>query len=67
MMANVERTLGPGNEAAIRAAVAARVPLKRFASNEEVARLNLFLASDESSYCTGGAYTVDGGGSSSLP
>lgn len=46
---------------------AGRVPLKRFASNEEVARVNLFLASDDSSYCTGGAYTVDGGWSSSLP
>lgn len=67
MMTNVERLLGAGNEAAIRASVAGRVPLKRFASNEEVARMNLFLASDESSYCTGGAYTVDGGWSSSLP
>ena len=67
LMANVERNLGAGNEAAIRAWVAGRVPLKRFGSNEEVARLNLFLASEESSYCTGGAYTVDGGWSSSLP
>jgi NAD(P)-dependent dehydrogenase (short-subunit alcohol dehydrogenase family) len=67
MVANVERTLGAGKEAEIRAWIAGRVPLKRFASNEEVARLNLFLASDESSYCTGGAYPVDGGWSSSLP
>ena len=67
MMTNVERTMGAGNEAEIRAWVAGRVPLKRFASNEEVARMNLFLASDDSSYCTGGAYTVDGGWSSSLP
>jgi NAD(P)-dependent dehydrogenase (short-subunit alcohol dehydrogenase family) len=66
-MANVERNLGAGNEAAIRAWVTGRVPLKRFGSNEEVARLNLFLASEESSYCTGGTYTVDGGWSSSLP
>jgi len=67
MMANVEQKLGAGNAAAIREWVAGRVPLKRFASNDEVARLNLFLASEDSSYCTGGAYTVDGGWSSSLP
>ncbi|WP_224242372.1 SDR family NAD(P)-dependent oxidoreductase [Hyalangium gracile] len=67
MMTNVERMMGAGHEAEVRAWVAGRVPLKRFASNEEVARLNLFLASEDSSYCTGGAYTVDGGWSSSLP
>ena len=64
---NVVRNLGPDKEAEIRAWVAGRVPLKRFGSNEEVAKLNLFLASEESSYCTGGAYAVDGGWSSSLP
>ncbi|NMO15713.1 glucose 1-dehydrogenase [Pyxidicoccus fallax] len=67
MMTNVERTLGAGNEAQVRAWVAGRVPLKRFGSNEEVAKLNLFLASGDSSYCTGGTYTVDGGWSASLP
>lgn len=38
-----------------------RIPLKRFGTPEEVAQLMLFLASDESSYCTGGVYAVDGG------
>jgi 3alpha(or 20beta)-hydroxysteroid dehydrogenase len=37
------------------------VPLGRVAAAEEVARLALFLASDESSYCTGAEFIVDGG------
>ncbi|HLS82451.1 MAG TPA: glucose 1-dehydrogenase [Steroidobacter sp.] len=37
------------------------VPLKRWGRPEDVARLVLYLACDESSYSTGGAFTVDGG------
>lgn len=37
------------------------IPLGREASPEEVARLVLFLASDESSYCTNSEFVVDGG------
>lgn len=41
--------------------MAAGTPLGRYGTPEEVARLMLFLASDESSFCTGGVYMVDGG------
>ena len=44
-----------------RETIAARIPLKRYGAPEEVGRLMLFLASDESSFCTGGVYMVDGG------
>jgi 3alpha(or 20beta)-hydroxysteroid dehydrogenase len=39
----------------------AGVPQGRFGRAEEVAKLALFLASDDSSHCTGGEFTVDGG------
>jgi len=37
------------------------VPIGRFAEAQEVARLALYLASDESSYSTGAEFVVDGG------
>lgn len=46
---------------------ASRIPLKRYGAPEEVARLMLFLASDDSSFCTGGVYMVDGGSSAGMP
>jgi len=37
------------------------IPLGRLGKKEEVARLALFLASDDSSYITGEYITIDGG------
>lgn len=41
--------------------IAGRIPLRRFGWPEEVAKVILFLASDESSYITGSEIIVDGG------
>ena len=38
-----------------------RVPMGRSAEAIEVAKLALFLASDDSAYCTGAEFTIDGG------
>jgi len=51
----------------IKQSFASRIPLQRYGAPEEVARLMLFLASDESSFCTGGVYMVDGGMSAGTP
>jgi NAD(P)-dependent dehydrogenase (short-subunit alcohol dehydrogenase family) len=52
----------PDPEAA-RARNVKRHPLGRFGTPEDVANLALFLASDESSFITGGTYVIDGGAS----
>ena len=42
-------------------------PLGRMADPDEIARVALFLASDEASFCTGGDFAVDGGVSAGKP
>ncbi len=41
--------------------MASRQPIRRLGTPEDIAEMALFLASSRSSYCTGQAFTVDGG------
>jgi 3alpha(or 20beta)-hydroxysteroid dehydrogenase len=41
--------------------MASRQPIQRLGTPTDIAEMALFLASDRSSYCTGQAFTVDGG------
>jgi NAD(P)-dependent dehydrogenase (short-subunit alcohol dehydrogenase family) len=61
MMNSVETQFNPEDPVAGHEFVLSTVPMRRFGTNEEVANLALFLASDESSYCTGGIHMIDGG------
>ncbi len=61
MMRNIEEGRSPGAPEKVREMIVAGLPLKRYGTAEEIANLMLFLVSDESSICTGGAYTADGG------
>ena len=51
----------PGVDARGSDSVLPGVALRRLGEAEEVAKLALFLASDDSSYCTGAEFVVDGG------
>ena len=59
--------LSQSDPAAARAQAGKLHALRRIGKPEEVARLAVFLASDEASFMTGAAVTVDGGFSSGLP
>lgn len=48
-------------EGDIRLEAAARLPLRRFASTEEIAQGILYLASDKADYMVGSMLTIDGG------
>jgi NAD(P)-dependent dehydrogenase (short-subunit alcohol dehydrogenase family) len=51
----------PGNAPLPADKVAERIPARRLGQASEVASIVAFLASDEASYVSGSAYTVDGG------
>lgn len=61
MMHSLEEQMGPEDAKAMHEAIEAMVPMKRYGTNQEVANMALFLASDESTYCTGSIFMVDGG------
>jgi len=61
MIHSLEAQFSPEDTEAVRHDLTSKIALQRYGTNDEVARLALFLASDESSYCSGGVHMIDGG------
>lgn len=62
MMDDIEIGFGGGVKTdSIKEAVLSTIPLGRYAHTSDVANFMLFLASDESGFCTGSVYMIDGG------
>lgn len=61
MMRSLEEGFAPGAAKAAKENFEKTIPLGRYAKNEEIAALAVFLASDESSFITGTVNPIDGG------
>ncbi|MCC5921975.1 MAG: SDR family oxidoreductase [Cyclobacteriaceae bacterium] len=61
MMRSLEEGFVPGGGEDVKKGFEAMIPLKRYGKNEDIAKLALFLASDDSTFITGATYAVDGG------
>ena len=61
MMRSLETGVAPADPEEVKRQFAARVPMGRYGTPEEVADLVSFLLSDEAGFVNGSAYTLDGG------
>jgi len=61
MMRSLEDGFAPGQGDAVKENFTKMIPLGRYGTNEDIAQLALFLASDRSSFITGATYVIDGG------
>jgi NAD(P)-dependent dehydrogenase (short-subunit alcohol dehydrogenase family) len=57
----IEKGYSAAGAAVVKSALEAKIPLRRLGSTDEIARVVLFLACDDSSFMTGEEVVVDGG------
>lgn len=61
MMRSLEEGISPGDAAAAHDQMAASIPLGRYGEPTDIAKLMLFLSSDDASFINGSTYFADGG------
>ncbi len=61
MMRSLEKGFSPDNAENAKSQFEQMIPLGRYAENDDIAHLAMFLASDDSSFITGAIHSIDGG------
>lgn len=61
MMRSLEQGFDPDNAAAVKEGLEKDIPMQRYGETEDISKLVLFLASDDSTFITGSQYRIDGG------
>ncbi len=61
MMRSLEEGMAPGESEAVKEQLEAGIPMGRYAEPSDIAKIMLFLASDDSEFMTGSVYMADGG------
>ena len=61
MMRSLERGMAPDDPESARQRIAETIPLGRYAEPLDIAKVMLFLASDDAAFVTGSVYKADGG------
>jgi NAD(P)-dependent dehydrogenase (short-subunit alcohol dehydrogenase family) len=61
MMRSIEDGMMPGAGERAKDVMKSRIPLQRYGGPDEIAKVMLFLASDDSAWVTGSVYMADGG------
>lgn len=61
MMRSIESGISPDSQDDAKSRMLDAIPLRRYGEPEDIAKLMLFLASDDSEFITGSVYSVDGG------
>lgn len=61
MMRSIEEQFAPGSGEVVKEGFTKMIPLGRYAENNDIAEMALFLASDRSKFITGSINVVDGG------
>ena len=61
MMRSLEEQLNPDDPDSVREMIMQQLPLQKYATNNDIANLALFLGSDDSCNSSGGVYLSDGG------
>jgi len=61
IMDSLQKQVAPNDPVALSSGLEASIAMRRYGTDEEVAHLLAFLASDASSYCNGSIHMIDGG------